>query len=419
MAKKKKRTGGGEQPKPASDVAEDKPAEDTSPDVQQPHLNAATTTAAPGTDDKDASTKADDPKKDAKEKEKKPAALPVVTAVLNVDMHCDGCAKRIRASIRHYPGELSLHPSSSASTPSLLILLCSISVDRTGVEGVAMEVDKGTMTVVGRFDAKKLRDRVANKTKKKVDLLPNNKKAGDDNDNKNNKANECDGKPADKKQQQQEDDGDEAGKEDKKKKKEKEEQDDQKKKKAKDNKKPVVPVPGTVVLKIGAVGLHCDGCMNRIRTKLFHIQGVEQVAMEMAKNQVTVTGTMDIKALPEKLRKKLRRPVDVVPPGKQKDKDGGKDKDKEKQDGGKDGGGGGKDAAAKALTAEKEAWKAAFYDQQALLATDADMQQQQQPLLLCGSEQEALRHRKLVANAFFRLALLFSSASRKTCREGK
>lgn len=237
---KKKRTGGGEQPKPASDVAEDKPAEDTSPDVQQPHLNAATTTAAPGTDDKDASTKADDPKKDAKEKEKKPAALPVVTAVLNVDMHCDGCAKRIRASIRHYPGELSLHPSSSASTPSLLILLCSISVDRTGVEGVAMEVDKGTMTVVGRFDAKKLRDRVANKTKKKVDLLPNNKKAGDDNDNKNNKANECDGKPADKKQQQQEDDGDEAGKEDKKKKKEKEEQDDQKKKKAKDNKKPVV-----------------------------------------------------------------------------------------------------------------------------------------------------------------------------------
>ncbi|KAF2947660.1 heavy metal-associated isoprenylated plant protein 3 [Oryza sativa Japonica Group] len=342
MAKKKKRTGGGEQPKPASDVAEDKPAEDTSPDVQQPHLNAATTTAAPGTDDKDASTKADDPKKDAKEKEKKPAALPVVTAVLNVDMHCDGCAKRIRASIRHYPG----------------------------VEGVAMEVDKGTMTVVGRFDAKKLRDRVANKTKKKVDLLPNNKKAGDDNDNKNNKANECDGKPADKKQQQQEDDGDEAGKEDKKKKKEKEEQDDQKKKKAKDNKKPVVPVPGTVVLKIGAVGLHCDGCMNRIRTKLFHIQGVEQVAMEMAKNQVTVTGTMDIKALPEKLRKKLRRPVDVVPPGKQKDKDGGKDKDKEKQDGGKDGGGGGKDAAAKALTAEKEAWKAAFYDQQALLATE-------------------------------------------------
>uniref|UniRef100_A0A0E0K6X9 HMA domain-containing protein n=1 Tax=Oryza punctata TaxID=4537 RepID=A0A0E0K6X9_ORYPU len=342
MAKKKKRSGGGgggggeQQQKPASDVAEERQEEDKPAD----HNDAAA--ASPDvkpTDDKDTSTKAD--KKDAKEKDKKPPVLPVVTAVLKVDMHCDGCAKRIRSSIRHYPG----------------------------VEGVAMEVDKGTMTVVGRFDAKKLRDRVANKTKKKVDLLPNNnnkKKDGDDDDDNNNncKGNECDGKPADKKKKQ-EDDGDKEGKEhdDKKKKKKEEGQDDQKKK-GKDNKKPVVPVPGTVVLKIGAVGLHCDGCMNRIRTKLFHIQGVEQVAMEMAKNQVTVTGTMDIKALPEKLRKKLRRPVDVVPPGKQKDKDG-----KDKQDGGgKDGGG--KDAAAKALTAEKEAWKAAFYDQQALLATE-------------------------------------------------
>jgi copper chaperone CopZ len=28
----------------------------------------------------------------------------VVTVVLKVDMHCDGCAKRIRASVRHYTG---------------------------------------------------------------------------------------------------------------------------------------------------------------------------------------------------------------------------------------------------------------------------------------------------------------------------
>jgi len=95
--------------------------------------------------------------------------------------------------------------------------------------------------------------------------------------------------------------------------------------------------------------------------------GVEQVRMDMGKNQVTVTGTMDAKALPEKLRKKLRRPVDVVAPGKDKD---GKEKDG-KEGGGKDGkdGGGkdGKDAATKALKAELEAWKAAFYDQQSLI----------------------------------------------------
>jgi hypothetical protein len=29
----------------------------------------------------------------------------------------------------------------------------------------------------------------------------------------------------------------------------------------------------TVVLKIGSVGLHCDGCMHRIRCKLFKIKG--------------------------------------------------------------------------------------------------------------------------------------------------
>uniref|UniRef100_J3LIE8 HMA domain-containing protein n=2 Tax=Oryza brachyantha TaxID=4533 RepID=J3LIE8_ORYBR len=225
-------------------------------------------------------------------------------------MHCDGCAKRIRASVRHYPG----------------------------VEGVAMDEDKGTMTVVGRFDAKKLRDRVAGKTKKKVDLLPAN------NNNKNTKSNnDGDVKPIKQEEEQDDDKGGHGG-------------GGKAKQGAKDSKKPLMPVVGTVVLKIGAVGLHCDGCMDRIRSKLFHIDGVEQVAMEMAKNQVTVTGTMDVKALPESLRRKLRRPVDVVQPPSSNSK-------QQKQDGGKD-------AAAKALAAEKEAWKAAFYDQQALMATE-------------------------------------------------
>lgn len=106
--------------------------------------------------------------------------------------------------------------------------------------------------------------------------------------------------------------------------------------------------------------------------------GVEQVHMDMAKNQVTVTGTMDAKALPEKLRKKLRRPVDVVQPNnnnKQQDKDG---KDGKQQQQGEGGGGNkdgkqqqqGKEAAEKALAAEVELWKTAFYDQQSLLATE-------------------------------------------------
>ncbi|XP_062221339.1 heavy metal-associated isoprenylated plant protein 3-like [Phragmites australis] len=317
--------GGGQQQKPAVEVsaaAEEGEEQDV----------AANTSAC---DDGQAEDK--DKDKD-KEKGKEKKVPPVVTAVLKVDMHCDGCAKRIRGSVRRYPG----------------------------VEGVAMEVDKGTMTVVGRFDAKKLRDRVAKKTKKKVDLVGDKGGGGNKGGGGGNKkGDEENGKPDKEHEYDQEE-------KDKEKEKEEKGKDDKgggnggKGKGGKDNKKPVVPVVGTVVLKIGSFGLHCDGCMNRIRTKLFKIKGVEQVGMDMGKNQVTVTGTMDIKALPEKLRKKLRRPVDVVP---NKDKDG-KDKDKDgkqQQEGGKEKE---KDAATKALTEELEAWKAAFYDQHALINTE-------------------------------------------------
>ncbi|XP_044955337.1 heavy metal-associated isoprenylated plant protein 7-like [Hordeum vulgare subsp. vulgare] len=281
--------------------------------------------------------------KGGKDKDKKaPPPLPVVTAVLKIDMHCDGCAHRIRASVRRFPG----------------------------VEGVAMEVDKGSMTVVGRFDAKKLRDRVAAKTRKKVELVGGKDNKGGGGGDKN--------KCADGEGKQEPD----------KKEEEKKEQDDKcggnagKGKGGKDNKKPAVPVIVTVVLKIGSAGLHCDGCMHRIRCKLFKIKGVEQVKMDPAKNQVTVTGTMDAKALPEKLRKKLRRPVDVVPPGKgDKDKEKEKEKDgcnkdgKQQQQGQGDGKQGGdgkqcKEAAEKALAAELQLWKTAFYDQQAMQATE-------------------------------------------------
>lgn len=43
--------------------------------------------------------------KDKDKEGKKKPPLPVVTAVLKVDMHCDGCAKRIRGSVRRYPGK--------------------------------------------------------------------------------------------------------------------------------------------------------------------------------------------------------------------------------------------------------------------------------------------------------------------------
>ena len=71
------------------------------------------------------------------------------------------------------------------------------------------------------------------------------------------------------------------------------------------------------------------------------------------KNQVTVVGTMDAKALPEKLRKKLRRLVDVVRPGKDKYKQQG---DNNKDDCNKNGNkqGDGKQSKENAMVAELE-----------------------------------------------------------------
>jgi hypothetical protein len=106
--------------------------------------------------------------------------------------------------------------------------------------------------------------------------------------------------------------------------------------------------------------------------------GVEQVRMDFPKNQVTVIGTMDAKCLPEKLRGKLKRPVDVVAPGKDKDKDKDGKQQQQGEGGNKDGGKQqgdckdgkqSKEAAEKAMAAELALWKTAYYDSQALQAT--------------------------------------------------
>jgi len=122
-----------------------------------------------------------------------------------------------------------------------------------------------------------------------------------------------------------------------------------------------------VTLKIR---LHCDGCIDRIKRRIYKIKGavfppsdsphdrkdrpsrsniridcfqfhlsvpgVKDVAIDAAKDLVKVTGTMDAAALPGYLRDKLSRAVDVVAPGK-KDGGGGDKKDKgDKKDGGEE-----------------------------------------------------------------------------------
>ena len=94
--------GGGQQQKPADDGEEQAPAAP----------NADDASPAEGNKDKehekgkDGDKEKDQQEKGAKGKDKdgkKPP--PMVTAVLKVDMHCDGCAKRIHGSVHRYPGK--------------------------------------------------------------------------------------------------------------------------------------------------------------------------------------------------------------------------------------------------------------------------------------------------------------------------
>ncbi|GLT65035.1 hypothetical protein SLA2020_374890 [Shorea laevis] len=195
-----------------------------------------------------------------------------LTVVLKVELHCEGCASKI----------------------------CKYLRTLEGVENVKKEMEANKVTVVGAVDPVVLREKLNQKTKKKVDLIsPQPKK--DDN----------------------------SGKKDQKPEKEKKPDADNKKKE---------PPATTAVLKLR---LHCQGCIEKIQKTVAKTKGVQDMSMDQQKDLLTVKGTMDVKALTEVLKERLKRPVEIVPPKKEKgdEKEGG---DNNNGGGGGGGGGGGK-----------------------------------------------------------------------------
>ncbi|CAA0830311.1 Heavy metal transport/detoxification superfamily protein [Striga hermonthica] len=186
-----------------------------------------------------------------------------ITAVLGLDLHCEGCAKKVKRAVSHFEG----------------------------VEKVKAECASNKLTVTGDVDPTGLRERVQYKTKKKVDLIsPQPKKDG----GAGNKAGEKSIKKA-----------------------------AEEKKASDDNKKPKEPAVSTVVMKIR---LHCDGCAHKIkRVVMKNIEGVDSIKNDFDKDLVTVTGTMDVKELTAYLQEKLKRNVEIVPPKRDanKEKNGG------------------------------------------------------------------------------------------------
>ncbi|GAV69625.1 HMA domain-containing protein [Cephalotus follicularis] len=176
-----------------------------------------------------------------------------VPAVFKIDLHCEGCAKKVKRAVKHMDG----------------------------VETVKADCGANKLTVIGKVDPSKIKAKLEEKTKKKVDIIsPLPKKDDKKPDDKSDK------KPEEKKEE----------------------------------KKP--PKESTVVLKIR---LHCDGCIQKIRKIILKTKGVSSVNFDGTKDLVTVKGTMDVKELTPYLAEKLKRAVEVVPAKKEEDNKKGKD----------------------------------------------------------------------------------------------
>ncbi|CAH8362362.1 unnamed protein product [Eruca vesicaria subsp. sativa] len=213
--------------------------------------------------------------------EKKTAS---VTVVLKIDMHCEGCASKIVKCVRTFQG----------------------------VETVKSESDSGKLTVTGDVDPAKIREKLEEKTKKKVDLISPQPKKEKEKDNNNNKNDTKD--------------------------KTKTDEDKNKEKKPEEKKPKEAPVI-TAVLK---VDFHCQGCIGKIQKTVTRTKGVNGLTMDREKHLLTVKGTMDVKKLADTLSEKLKRKVEIVPAEK-KDKESGNGKEKDSGDKKKGGEGGGKE----------------------------------------------------------------------------
>ncbi|KAL5060037.1 hypothetical protein RYX36_031641 [Vicia faba] len=203
--------------------------------------------------------------------------------VLKLDLHCEGCVKKIKRALLRFDG----------------------------VEDVKADTDGNKLTVIGKVDPNKVRDKLAEKIKKNVELVSSPPKKA---------AAAAVDKPPPAKNKHDE---------------EEEKKPDEKKA---EEKPPKQSVENTVVLKIR---LHCDACIKKIEKIILKIKGVESVNIDGGKDLVTIKGTTDAKEIVAYLTEKLKRDVEVIQPKKEEDNK----KNKEKKE---EGGGGEKKEGGKA-----------------------------------------------------------------------
>ncbi|XP_022755594.1 heavy metal-associated isoprenylated plant protein 3-like isoform X2 [Durio zibethinus] len=194
-----------------------------------------------------------------------------------------------------------------------------LSMDKLeGVETVIIESSSKKVTVIGAVEPTAIKEKLVKKTKKKVDLISPQPKKDD------NKKEKTEKKP------------------------------DKEKNKDSDNKRDKKPKEASVMtvdLKV-QLKCQCQGCIDKISKIVDKTKGVHGFKIDKEKELITVKGTMDVKALADALKDKLKN-VEIVPPKKKKDgnNEGGKNGDnnnKKKNKGGNGGGEGGNKVNASA-----------------------------------------------------------------------
>ncbi|KAL1542702.1 heavy metal-associated isoprenylated plant protein 3-like isoform X1 [Salvia divinorum] len=204
-------------------------------------------------------------KSNGEEQSKKKESAGNVSVVLKANLHCEGCVSKVLKCIRTFDG-----------------------VDTANI-------GDGQITVVGKIDPAKLRERVEKKTHKKVEVVSPQTKNGENAEKKKEPPQEKNtaSKPDVKKSEYKE------------------------------------PPVTTAQLK---VHLHCEGCIQKICRIIVKTKGYRDMKIDKQKEVVTVTGALDMKALAEVLKKHLKREVQIVPakeaekkenPGGEKGKVGG------------------------------------------------------------------------------------------------
>eukprot|EP00258_Populus_trichocarpa_P044437 XP_024460456.1 heavy metal-associated isoprenylated plant protein 5 isoform X3 [Populus trichocarpa] len=170
------------------------------------------------------------------EAEKKPAAdagekkdEAKVISVYKLDMYCEGCAKEIRHAVKHLEG----------------------------VEGLKTDCAGNKLTVKGEVDPAKIKARLEEKTKRKVEIIsPQPKK----------------------------DDG-----------------------------------AAAKVISVYKLDMYCEGCAKEIRHAVKHLEGVEGLKTDCAGNKLTVTGKVDPAKIKARLEEKTKRKVEIISPQPKKD----------------------------------------------------------------------------------------------------